>query len=66
MVLEFKFGVLELLIDLIFSYVCVFVDLNMVVVNVLLGVLGIILVFNKVGVDILLKVVVIDLKLIFV
>lgn len=66
MVLEFKFGVLELLIDLIFSFVCVFVDLNMVVVNVLLGVLGIILVFNKVGVDILLKVVVIDLKLIFV
>lgn len=53
MVLEFKFGVLELLIDLIFSFVCVFVDLNMVVVNVLLGVLGIILVFNKVGVDIL-------------
>lgn len=66
MVLEFKFGVLKLLIDLIFSFVCVFVDLNMVVVNVLLGVLGIILVFNKVGVDILLKVVVIDLKLIFV
>lgn len=66
MVLEIKFGVLELLIDLIFSFVCVFVDLNMVVVNVLLGVLGIILVFNKVGVDILLKVVVIDLKLIFV
>lgn len=66
MVLEFKFGVLELLIDLIFSFVCVFVDLNMVVVNVLLGVLGIILVFNKVGVDILLKVMVIDLKLIFV
>lgn len=66
MVLEFKFGVLDLLIDLIFSFVCVFVDLNMVVVNVLLGVLGIILVFNKVGVDILLKVVVIDLKLIFV
>lgn len=66
MVLEFKFGVLELLIDLIFSFVCVFVDLNMVVVNVLLGVLGIILVFNKVGFDILLKVVVIDLKLIFV
>lgn len=66
MVLEFKFGVLELLIDLIFSFVCVFVDLNMVVVNVLLGVLGIIFVFNKVGVDILLKVVVIDLKLIFV
>lgn len=51
MALEFKFGALDLLTDSTSSSACVSADSNMVVANVLSGVLGTTLVSNKVGVD---------------